>query len=161
MLIPPKPGGNLYRTLQQQSASASSSSLTVPTLHPFWAGIDMATSTREDDLRRKRQWRIDSDQIALIRESAKRFEGTHNFHNFTTGRDFSDKSCMANRSCFIRYFNCGTHHDFGFILVFHRLWVMVLQCTYRNRTYSRPLYSAQNDDCSYSILSYGHSVSCH
>lgn len=92
MLIPPKPGGNLYRTLQQQSASASSSSLTVPTLHPFWAGIDIATSTREDDLRHKRQWRIDFDQVALIRESAKRFEGTHNFHNFTTGRDFSDKS---------------------------------------------------------------------
>ena len=90
-----KPSSSNHSSLDSisvSSASASSSSLTVPTLHPFWAGIDIATSTREDDLRRKRQWRIDSDQIALIRESAKRFEGTHNFHNFTTGRDFSDKS---------------------------------------------------------------------
>lgn len=95
MLIPPKPGGNLYRTLQQEYPSTSSSSLTASTshgVHPFWADIDVMMSTREDDLRRKRQWRIGSDQVALIRESAKKFEGTHNFHNFTSGRDFGDKS---------------------------------------------------------------------
>lgn len=53
-------------------------------------------STREDDLRRKRRWRIDNDLVTLLRESAKKFEGTHNFHNFTVGRDFGDRSSQRH-----------------------------------------------------------------
>jgi tRNA pseudouridine38-40 synthase len=46
----------------------------------------------EDDLVRKRQWRVGPEQVELLRAAANRFEGTHNFHNFTVGRDFKDRS---------------------------------------------------------------------
>ena len=60
--------------------------------HPFWSETEEASSTKEDDLRRKRQWRIGLDLVTILRESARKFEGTHNFHNFTVGRDFGDRS---------------------------------------------------------------------
>ena len=60
--------------------------------HPFWSETEETSPTRADDLRRKRQWRIGLDLVTLLRESAKKFEGTHNFHNFTVGRDFGDRS---------------------------------------------------------------------
>jgi tRNA pseudouridine38-40 synthase len=51
-----------------------------------------ALGSSEDDLARKRRWRITAEQVELLRDIAKRFEGTHNFHNFTVGRDFRDRS---------------------------------------------------------------------
>ena len=53
---------------------------------------DAVHITREDDLRRKRSWRIPYEQLAQLREAAKKFEGTHNFHNFTVGRAFAERS---------------------------------------------------------------------
>jgi tRNA pseudouridine38-40 synthase len=90
-LIPPEPSGKLYQILHQQ---ATSDFPTLPFLedsHSFWSETE-ESSTRESDLRRKRNWRISADQVTLLRESIKKFEGTHNFHNFTVGRDFSDRS---------------------------------------------------------------------
>lgn len=43
-------------------------------------------------MQRKRSWRVGLDQIEKLRTAAQRFVGTHNFHNFTIGRDASDKS---------------------------------------------------------------------
>lgn len=54
---------------------------------------DVVRTTREDDLRRKRSWRISHEQLAQLREAANKFEGTHNFHNFTVGRAFTERSC--------------------------------------------------------------------
>jgi tRNA pseudouridine38-40 synthase len=60
--------------------------------HPFWSAPESHSSSSMDDLARKRLWRIGADQVELIRETAKQFEGTHNFHNFTVGREFGDRS---------------------------------------------------------------------
>lgn len=87
MLIPPKPGGDLHEALKQPSADTA--------VHPFWTEAG-TLSTPADDTHHKRQWRVSSDQVLLLRESAKKFEGTHNFHNFTVGRDFSDRSCQRH-----------------------------------------------------------------
>jgi tRNA pseudouridine38-40 synthase len=54
--------------------------------------MEAELSKPEDDLRRKRLWRLSPNQVEILRETAKKFEGTHNFHNFTLGRDFSDRS---------------------------------------------------------------------
>lgn len=43
-------------------------------------------------MRKKRAWRVTRDRIADLRTAAQNFIGTHNFHNFTFGRDASDKS---------------------------------------------------------------------
>ena len=45
---------------------------------------------------RKRTWRVGSEKVEALREAVKRFEGTHNFHNFTVGRDPKDRSCMRH-----------------------------------------------------------------
>jgi tRNA pseudouridine38-40 synthase len=93
MLIPPKPGSGLHEALgRHASSSATSEPASAPAMHPFWEGQDPA-STAEDDLVRKRQWRCSPEHIATLRATAARFEKTHNFHNFTVGRDFNDRSC--------------------------------------------------------------------
>ena len=45
---------------------------------------------------RKKTWRVSSEKVEALREAVKRFEGTHNFHNFTVGRDPKDRSCMRH-----------------------------------------------------------------
>jgi hypothetical protein len=73
LLIPPKPESGLNRSLQNPNSS----------LHPFWLGGDAAMSSREDDLIRKRQWRINSDQMNVLRETLRRFEGTVSFFSLS------------------------------------------------------------------------------
>ena len=41
---------------------------------------------------RKRRFRASPEDISTLRETVKLYEGTHNFHNFTVGRDFKDRS---------------------------------------------------------------------
>ncbi|KAG6866591.1 hypothetical protein C0991_002079 [Blastosporella zonata] len=93
LLIPPKPGSGLDRSLQQFAASLSPDTAApegTKAPHPFWARGDL--SSHEGEMARKRAWRVDPEQVERLRNAAKRFEGTHNFHNFTVARDFSDRS---------------------------------------------------------------------
>ena len=83
-MIAPKPGTGLHNSLKDQGAEAQG--------RPFWDGVQ--ESSVEEDLRRKRSYRITPEQLAALREAAKKFEGSHNFHNFTVGRDFRDRSCQ-------------------------------------------------------------------
>ncbi|KAG6897809.1 hypothetical protein C0992_010613 [Termitomyces sp. T32_za158] len=93
LLIPPRPDSGIDRSLQRYAASQSpdtAQSSNARSLHPFWTGVDL--SNHEGELARKRAWRVGPEQVQRLRAAAKRFEGTHNFHNFTVGRDFSDRS---------------------------------------------------------------------
>lgn len=85
LMIPPKPESGLYNTLKAQGLEHAP--------HPFWEGAD-STASPQDDLKRKRAYRITPEQLRALREAAKKFEGSHNFHNFTVGRDFRDRSCQ-------------------------------------------------------------------
>ena len=86
-MISPKPGSSLYDTLKTHGSES--------TPHPFWENaMPENQATPQDDLRRKREYRITPEQLAALRDSAKKFEGSHNFHNFTVGRDFKDRSCQ-------------------------------------------------------------------
>ncbi|TFK75003.1 pseudouridine synthase [Pluteus cervinus] len=91
ILLPPKFGCNLDRVLKGYAASLPPSSRPVPSKPDtsFWT-IDDAT--KEDELRRKREWRVKPDILQKLRIIAKKYDGTHNFHNFTVGRVFSDRS---------------------------------------------------------------------
>ncbi|KAI0794185.1 tRNA pseudouridine synthase [Fomes fomentarius] len=86
LMIPPKPGSGLHNSLKGQGAECPS--------HPFWEETRAEQASLQDDLRRKRGYRIAPEQLAVLRETAKKFEGSHNFHNFTIGRDFRDRSCQ-------------------------------------------------------------------
>lgn len=79
LMIPPKPGTGLHRVLQLPSQP-----------HSFWEGA--ISDSFQDDLRRKRCWRTGQEQVQKLRELAKGYEGTHNFHNFTVGREFKERS---------------------------------------------------------------------
>ena len=88
LLIPPKPGSGLYKTFSQQLPELASTEV-----HPFWADSS-SECTHEEDLARKRHWRADDDIMGTLRTIAQKYLGTHNFHNFTVGRDFSDRSTI-------------------------------------------------------------------
>ncbi|KAK7008253.1 tRNA pseudouridine synthase 1 [Favolaschia claudopus] len=88
-LIPPKPGSAQHRVLTEHAASLTPAMPSPIVDHPFWAdsGDDAAA-----DMARKRAWRIDPEQVAQLRVTAKKYLGTHNFHNFTVDGAFSDRS---------------------------------------------------------------------
>ncbi|OAX41510.1 pseudouridine synthase [Rhizopogon vinicolor AM-OR11-026] len=92
LLIPPKPGTAFQRVHEQYAESMQGVDPLDASAHPFWSVTDSHSSSSTDDLMRKRSWRISAEQIEVIRQTAKKFEGTHNFHNFTVGREFGDRS---------------------------------------------------------------------
>ena len=90
LLLPPKPNTALANVLKSAPSTAQTQSVSPQsTFHPFW---DAPTITHEDELARKRTWRVGSNAVEALRATAKKYEGTHNFHNFTVGREFSDRS---------------------------------------------------------------------
>ncbi|KAJ3573587.1 hypothetical protein NP233_g2338 [Leucocoprinus birnbaumii] len=91
LLLPPKPGSNLHRVLSQHAETLGNGASTLA--HPFWDDIQ---SSKEVDMQRKRAWRVGAGQVQKLRAAAQRFLGTQNFHNFTVGRDASDKSNMRH-----------------------------------------------------------------
>ncbi|CCL98596.1 uncharacterized protein FIBRA_00598 [Fibroporia radiculosa] len=86
LMIPPKPGSGLHHTLQDHGTDTQPD--------PFWS--DDHPESILDDLRRKRTYRINSKQVEALRLIAQAFNGSHNFHNFTIGRDFGDRSCVRH-----------------------------------------------------------------
>ncbi|KZT69267.1 pseudouridine synthase [Daedalea quercina L-15889] len=86
-LIPPKPGSGLHEALQQNGTELPS--------HLFWSASDSELDP-ESELRRKRAYRMPPDALKSLRTMARKFLGTHNFHNFTVKRDFQDRSCSRH-----------------------------------------------------------------
>jgi tRNA pseudouridine38-40 synthase len=84
MLIPPKPGSGLHSNLKKCSASD------LVTSHSFWSSS--ADNSPQEDLRRKREWRASPEHMDALRAAARRYEKSHNFHNFTVGLEFSDRT---------------------------------------------------------------------
>ncbi|KAH9992969.1 pseudouridine synthase [Russula compacta] len=99
LLIPPKPGSGLYETFRRQTAPSSNNSLAAGAftnnIHSFWAE-SAPEASKDDHLQRKRRWRAGPEAVQQLREIAKKFEGTRNFHNFTVGREFSDRSTQRH-----------------------------------------------------------------
>ena len=45
------------------------------------------------EIKQNNEFRIDLESLDRFKQVLKCYEGTHNFHNFTVGKDFNDKSC--------------------------------------------------------------------
>jgi len=90
LLIPPRPGSDLFYSLRRQNGE--------PPTHQFWDFLanggdsDQELVTRIEELQHKRAWRIGVAELNALRATVGRFEGTHNFHNFTVDKDFRDRS---------------------------------------------------------------------
>ena len=97
LLIPPRPGSGLFYSLRRQNGNLP--------VHKFWDFLkqtsgeangensnQMKLAAQLEELQRKRAWRIGVTELIALRAAVKRFEGTHNFHNFTVDKDFRDRS---------------------------------------------------------------------
>ncbi|GAA6021610.1 hypothetical protein JCM11491_001236 [Sporobolomyces phaffii] len=59
----------------------------------FWSSRP-ESSGFSDDVIAKKKWRISKDALEQAREFVKAYEGSHNYYNFTVGKDFRDRSCQ-------------------------------------------------------------------
>lgn len=102
MLLPPKPTSNLAKEVQRSRAEAG---LEPAPTHAFWSETTAsepaeATPSGETlhpvalDLIRKRAWRVDKETLDRFDETLKKYQGTHCFHNYTVGREFSDRAAQ-------------------------------------------------------------------
>jgi tRNA pseudouridine38-40 synthase len=54
----------------------------------------MRTPVYLSNLERRRGWRISDEMVNKVKECLKMYIGSHNFHNFTIGKDSKDRSCQ-------------------------------------------------------------------
>ncbi|KAG0290561.1 tRNA pseudouridine synthase 1 [Dissophora globulifera] len=47
-----------------------------------------------EEMEEKRRYRIDADTLARVREGFQAYIGTKNFHNFTIGKNFKERTCQ-------------------------------------------------------------------
>ncbi|KAJ1036284.1 hypothetical protein NDA18_000149 [Ustilago nuda] len=104
VFIPPKPGSSMHdmlvrmqkeqlAKLESSDPQASTTSLHAIVNHAFWAqhGTSHDFST---DISAKKGYRLPASLLARIRSIFARYLGSHNFHNFTVGKEFRDRSCQ-------------------------------------------------------------------
>jgi tRNA U38,U39,U40 pseudouridine synthase TruA len=86
MLIPPAPDSQTGQALRGDGKYVYD-----PSEHPFWKSVAGQPITPETTLFMLRQkWRIDKDTLAKFKAILEMYIGTHNFWNFTVGRDFKE-----------------------------------------------------------------------
>ncbi|KAH7327636.1 pseudouridine synthase [Rhizoctonia solani] len=81
-LLPPMPGTPMERHTKPETLDPNG---------PDWEYWGRQDATKPETVR---AWRISRGQLEALRESAKLYEGTHNFHNFTIGLEHSDPSAQ-------------------------------------------------------------------
>ncbi|CDS82020.1 related to PUS1-pseudouridine synthase 1 [Sporisorium scitamineum] len=97
VFVPPKPGSTMHdmlkRMREEQVAKNGSSTLDEVVEHPFWQqhGVKHDFST---DMSAKKAFRLPATTLMRIRSIFARYHGSHNFHNFTVGKEFRDRSCQ-------------------------------------------------------------------
>jgi tRNA pseudouridine38-40 synthase len=83
VFLPPKYGTVMSKRLQGLGVK----------LGDFWDKLGLDGGFK-DDLVARRKWRIDGKTMDDIRNVLKAYEGSHNFHNFTVGKDFKERSAQ-------------------------------------------------------------------
>ncbi len=61
--------------------------------HPFWAAHG-TSSDFSTDIAAKKKYRLPASHLSRIRSIFARYLGSHNFYNFTVGKEFRDRSCQ-------------------------------------------------------------------
>lgn len=96
VLLGPKPSSPMGQMLARSRAELASSAAPgaiQQASDSFWAS-QPAESSFGDDVQAKKAWRITPEGMAQAREFLSAYEGSHNFYNFTVGKDFRDRSCQ-------------------------------------------------------------------
>jgi len=97
VFIPPSPTSFMGKMLAQKGVE----------VHPFWtlssesameiddtsnAAGQIKNKLFQTETLRKRSWRISPVELDRVREIAQAYEGSHNFHNHTSGKDFREQT---------------------------------------------------------------------
>lgn len=98
VFVPPKPGCAMYKMVEKMREEAGQDAglegapgWDAILKHPFWA--EQGTEhTFAEDIGQKRKWRLPADHLARIRATFNKYLGSHNFHNFTVEKAFTDRS---------------------------------------------------------------------
>lgn len=109
VFLPPKPGSHMHSMMkrwkddmkeEEEGEKSASGDEYRPTLaylldHPFWRAQDKDQNFHLDTAAKK-QWRLSSKQLERIRQIFSKYEGSHNFHNYTLGKMFRERSAQRN-----------------------------------------------------------------
>ena len=100
VFLPPKPGSAMWQTMNKSASSSAQSDEQNALLsslldHPFWQqqGSD---KTFAEDTAAKKAWRMPHEQLERVRKIFAHYLGSHNFHNFTVGKPFRDRSAQRH-----------------------------------------------------------------
>ena len=101
VFLPPKPFSSMWKMLRRLNGAEGESGVApwddpavrdLPLLnHPFWREQGYESDFNED-MHAKRKWRISQDELARVRAVFDAYTGSHNFHNYTVGKEFRDRS---------------------------------------------------------------------
>jgi tRNA pseudouridine38-40 synthase len=112
VLLPPKPGSAMHEMMlkwqaseeealakssksdeEKAAARASKTPLQELLEHDFWK-TQGTEHTYQEDVSAKKKWRIDAAHLENLRGAFAKYQGSHNFHNFTVGKEFRDRSAQ-------------------------------------------------------------------
>ncbi|SJX65853.1 related to PUS1-pseudouridine synthase 1 [Sporisorium reilianum f. sp. reilianum] len=97
VFVPPKPGSTMHdmlvRMRDDELAKTGATTLGDVVDHAFWKQHG-TTHDFSTDMRAKTAFRLSASALARIRSIFARYLGSHNFHNFTVGKEFRDRSCQ-------------------------------------------------------------------
>lgn len=97
--LPPRPESLLGKRISAVNGTTE--------VNPFWTNInssmlqsgslihnlqDMSEEAKKIEVKAFESYRIPTDLLETVRNTLKVYEGDHNFHNFTIGKDFYDPS---------------------------------------------------------------------
>ncbi|PWN40023.1 pseudouridine synthase [Ceraceosorus guamensis] len=96
VFLPPKPGSSMHDLLKHWHDKGVEHGKDVSLLgqllqHPFWRSQGTEKSYAEDVVHKKK-WRMDGEHVERVREAFQKYAGSHNFHNYTVGKSFRDRS---------------------------------------------------------------------
>jgi tRNA pseudouridine38-40 synthase len=92
MLLPPAPESLSAKAIYRDAETSYDSSQ-----HPFWQNVsEQEITTRESIHRLRTQWRIDEETLSRFKAIVEMYVGTHNFWNFTVGREFKEAQSQRN-----------------------------------------------------------------
>jgi len=107
VFIPPKPYSSMWRMLRRLHGAEGEPDAALPPWddpavredpvlnHTFWREHGY-TSEFAQDVQAKRQWRIPPEILERVRSIFAEYTGSHNFHNYTLGKEFRDRSAHRN-----------------------------------------------------------------
>lgn len=90
----PKPVESIaIPTAEESTTPSSPEDIAMASSAAFWAA-QAPGSTFASDCQARKAWRISPELLNSARSFVKAFEGSHNYYNFTVGKDFRDRSCQ-------------------------------------------------------------------